>query len=86
MHLWWLRVYLDKLDEDIKKTTKASFTMSLKAIQTLQNNKEIIKEQVEVMENKNILYKLRIKELEAINQSIRLKLAHEEKIPLAMAP
>ena len=60
--------------------------MSLKAIQTLQNDNEIIKEQVKVMERNNIFYKLRYKELDAVNQSLCLKLAHEEKIPRAMAP
>ena len=36
-HLRLMRLYLDKLDEDIKQTTVAGFTMSLKSIQTLQD-------------------------------------------------
>ena len=85
-HFQLLRLYLDKLDEDIKQTTEAGFSMSLKALQTLQDNNEFIKEQVKVLERNNLFYKLRVKELEAVNQSLRLRLAREEKIPHAMAP
>ena len=85
-HLWLLQLYLDKLDEDIKQTTEAGFSMSLKAIQTLQDNNKLIQEHIKVLERNNLLYKLRIKELEVVNQSLRLRLAREEKIPRAMAP
>ena len=39
-----------------------------------------------VLERNNLVYKLRIKELEVVNQSFRLRLARAEKIPRAMAP
>ena len=83
-HLRLLQLYL-KLDEDIKQTTEAGFSMSLKEIQTLQDNNELIQEHIKVLERNNLLvYKLRIKELEVINQSLRLRLARAEKIPRAM--
>ena len=81
-----LQLYLDKLDEDIKQTTEAGFSMSLKAIQTLQDNNELIQEHIKVLERNNLVYKLRIKELQVVNQSLRLRLAREEKIPRAMTP
>ena len=83
-HLRLLQLYLDKLDEDIKRTTEASFSMSLKAIQTLQDNNKLIQQHIKVLERNNLLYKLRIKELEVINQSLCLRLARAEKIPRAM--
>ena len=88
-HLRLLRLYEkldDKLDEDIKQTTEAGFSMSLKEIQTHQVNNKLIQEHIKVLERNNLLYKLRIKELEVVNQSLRLRLAREEKIPRAMAP
>ena len=60
-HLRLLRLYLDKLDEDIKRTTEAGFYMSLKALQTLQDNNEFIKKQVKVLERNNLFYKIRVK-------------------------
>ena len=83
-HLRLLQLYLDKLDEDIKQTTEAGFAMSLKAIQTLQENNDLIQEHIKVLERNNLVYKLRIKELEVINQSLCLRLARAEKIPRAM--
>ena len=85
-HLRLLQLSLDKLDEDIEQTTKAGFAMSIKAIHTLQENYDILKEHVKVLERSNLIFKLRIKELHAINQSLCLRLAHEEKAPHAMAP
>ena len=85
-HLRLLQLYLDKLDEDIKQTTEAGFSMSLKAIQTLQDNNELIQEHIKVLERNNLVYKLLIKELEVVNQSLCLRLDREEKIPRAMAP
>ena len=85
-HLRLLQLYLDKLDEDIEQTTKAGFAMSIKAIQTLQENYDILKEHVKVLERSNLVFKLRIKELQAVNQSLHLRLAREEKAPHAMAP
>ena len=84
-HFRLLQLYLDKLDEDIKQTTEAGFAMSLKAIQTLQENNDLIQEHMKVLERNNLVYKLRIKELEVVNQSLRLRLARAEKIPRAMA-
>ena len=45
-HFWLLQLYLDKLDEDIKQTTEVGFAMSLKAIQTLQENNDVIQEHI----------------------------------------
>ena len=42
-HLRLLRLYIDKLDEDINQTTESGFSMSLKSLQTLQDNNEFIK-------------------------------------------
>ena len=53
-HLRLLRLYLDKLDEDIKQTTESGFTLGLKAIQTLQENNKVIKEHIKVLERTNL--------------------------------